>query len=139
MSTLAKAIAYCAMAHVHQVDKAGAPYALHPLRMMLSLTEECDRMAALLHDTIEDCGVTVAHLETAGFPPAVIEAVLALTKREGEPYEDFIRRAARNPIARRVKIADLRDNMDLARIAAPAEADFARLEKYRRALSILNS
>ncbi|MGE3771289.1 MAG: GTP pyrophosphokinase [Gammaproteobacteria bacterium] len=139
MSMLAKAIAYAAMAHVNQVDKAGAPYVLHPLRMLLSLTHEHEQMAALLHDTIEDCGVTVAHLETAGFPRAVIDAVLALTRREDESYEDFVRRAARNPIARRVKRADLHDNLDLSRIAAPMPQDYARMEKYRRALHLLDA
>ena len=137
MSLLAKAIAYAATAHLHQVDKAGAPYILHPLRLMQRLTAEHDQVAALLHDTMEDCGITAAHLDAAGFPREVIDAVVALTRRADEDYLTFVRRAACNPIARREKIADLRDNMDLSRIAMPTAADHARVEKYARALAIL--
>jgi hypothetical protein len=80
-------------------------------------------MAAVLHDVVEEGGVTLEQLRAAGFADVVVEAVDALTKREGEDYEAFIRRAALNPIAREVKLADLRDNSDLSRIAEPTEKD----------------
>ena len=135
--TLERAIAIAATAHEGQVDKAGAPYVLHPLRMMLAVTTPEARIAAVLHDVVEDTPVTLEQLRAEGFPAAVIEAVEALTKREGEDYEAFIRRVAPNPIAREVKLADLRDNSDLTRIAEPTEKDRARIDKYRRAIAYL--
>ena len=71
------------------------------------------------------------------FPAVVLEAVEALTRREGEDYEAFIRRVAPNPIAREVKLADLRDNSDLSRIADPTERDRERVRKYQRAIRFL--
>lgn len=135
--TLERAIAIAASAHEGQVDKAGAPYILHPLRMMLAVTTPEARMAAVLHDVVEDTSVTLEQLRAEGFPEAVLVAVAALTKREGEDYEAFIRRVAPIPIAREVKLADLRDNADLSRIAEPTEKDRARIEKYRSAIEYL--
>jgi len=100
-------------------------------------------MAAVLHDVVEDCGVTPALLAYEGFSPAVVDAVMALTKRhvdgQEEPYDRFIERAAQNPIARLVKLADLEDNMDLSRIAHPTAKDHARLEKYRAAKRVIEA
>jgi len=137
--TLERAIAIAAMAHEDQPDKGGAPYILHPLRVMLAVTTPEARMAAVLHDVVEDGDVTLEQLRAEGFPAAVVEAVDALTKREHEEddYEAFIRRAALNPIAREVKLADLRDNSDLSRIAEPTEKDRTRIEKYKRAIAYL--
>jgi (p)ppGpp synthase/HD superfamily hydrolase len=137
--TLERAIAIAAAAHEGQVDKAGAPYILHPLRMMLAVTAPETRMAAVLHDVVEDGDVTLAQLGAEGFPASVVEAVDALTKRDGEDYEAFIRRVAPIPIAREVKLADLLDNSDLSRIADPTKQDRARIEKYRRAMEYLRS
>jgi guanosine-3',5'-bis(diphosphate) 3'-pyrophosphohydrolase len=141
MSTLERAIALAATAHAGQRDKAGAPYIFHPLRMMLKMKTTEAQMAAALHDVIEDCGITAPMVAAVGFPPVVVEAVEALTKKTidgaDEPYEEFIRRAARNPIARVVKLADLEDNMDLSRIEHPTEKDFARIEKYKAAKEVI--
>ena len=139
MSSLERAISIAATAHAGQVDKAGAPYVLHPLRMMLAVTTPEARMAAVLHDVVEDTAVTFEELRAEGFAASVLEAVEALTKRaeEENDYEAFIRRVAPNPIAREVKLADLRDNLDLSRIPQPTERDRARLEKYRRAIAYL--
>jgi (p)ppGpp synthase/HD superfamily hydrolase len=130
-----------ATVHSGQLDKAGAPYILHPRRMMLKMKTVETQMAAVLHDVMEDCGVTPALLAHGGFPASVIEAVGALPKRivEGteEPYEEFIRRAAQNPISRLVKLADLEDNMDLSRLAPPTAKDFARIEKYKLARAVI--
>jgi (p)ppGpp synthase/HD superfamily hydrolase len=137
MATLERAIAIAALAHKGQVDKAGAPYVLHPLRMMLAVKTPEARIAAVLHDVVEDTAVTLEELKGEGFPASVLEAVDALTKREGEDYEAFIRRVAPNPIAREVKLADLRDNSDLSRIAEPTERDRERIRKYQRAIAYL--
>jgi (p)ppGpp synthase/HD superfamily hydrolase len=105
--------------------------------MMLAVTTPEARMAAVLHDVVEDTTVTLDELRAEGFPASVLEAVEALTKREGEDYEAFIRRVAPNPIAREVKLADLRDNSDLSRIAEPTERDRERIRKYQRAIAYL--
>lgn len=139
MTTLERAIAIAAMAHEGQFDKAGMPYVLHPLRMMLSVDTLEARMAAVLHDVVEDAAVTLEQLRAEGFPETVIEAVQALTKRDGEDYDEFIRRVAPNPIARKVKLADLRDNSDLSRIAEPTNRDRERIEKYQRAIQFLEA
>ncbi len=139
MSTLERAIAITAEAHVGQVDKAGAPYVLHPLRMMLGMSSIDERIVAVLHDVCEDCpGWTLDRLRREGFSDRIIDALQSVTKRDGEDYEDFVRRAAANPIGRRVKLADLHDNSDLSRIAVPSERDFQRIEKYRRAIDLIN-
>ena len=140
--TLEDAIVLAAEAHRGQVDKAGRPYILHPLRVMSHLGAQASdeaRMAALLHDVVEDTPITMDELRKCGYPPVVLSAVASLTKRDGEDYEAFVRRAGRDVLARVVKIADLHDNMDLTRIASPAEKDLARLEKYRRALALLEA
>jgi (p)ppGpp synthase/HD superfamily hydrolase len=110
--------------------------------MMLRMDNATDMMAAVLHDAVEDgAGWTFERLADKGIPANVIEAVDCLTKRpeDAKDYEGFIRRAAKNPIAGRVKLADLTDNMDMGRIADPTERDFVRLAKYRRAHAFLKS
>ena len=134
MSTLERAIAIAAKVHEGKVDKAGAPYILHPLRVMLKMATSEERMAAVLHDVVEDSDTTLDDLRNEGFSDAVVDAVDAVTIRTGESYDDFVRRAALNPIGRRVKLADLEDNSDLSRIAHPMEEDYERLAKYERAI-----
>lgn len=137
VSTLERAIEIAAAAHAGQVDKAGEPYILHPLRVMLRVKTEHERMAAVLHDVVEDSAVTLSALADAGFPAGVIAAVAALTKEAGESRLDAARRAAQNPLARTVKLADNAENMDLSRIANPTEKDYARLEEYKAVRAIL--
>ena len=138
MSTLQRAIAIAAEAHAGQVDKAGALYVLHPLRMMLGMSSIDERIVAALHDVCEDCpGWTFDRLGREGFSNRIIEALQSVTKRDAEDYDDFVRRSAANPIARRVKLADLHDNSDLSRIAVPSERDLQRIEKYRRAIDLV--
>ena len=139
MSTLERAIAIAAKAHEGQVDKAGAPYVLHPLRMMLCLSKTDERITAVLHDVVEDCGVTIETLRAEGFSEQVLEAVDSVTRRSEESYESFVLRAASNPIGRCVKLVDLQDNSDLSRIAHPTARDFERLEKYRRAIESIRA
>ena len=137
MSTLERAIAIAAEAHTGVVDKAGAPYILHPLRVMLGVSTMDERMVAVMHDVVEDSPWTFERLRVEGFSEAVIAGLDAVTKRKGEDYDAFVRRAASNAIGRRVKLADLTDNLDLSRIANPTEDDFRRMEKYRRAVAYI--
>jgi (p)ppGpp synthase/HD superfamily hydrolase len=137
MATLEHAIALAAKAHAGQIDKAGLPYILHPLRMMLRLNENDDRIVAVLHDVVEDCGWTLEDLRAEGFATQIIEAVEAVTRRADETYEQFVERAALNSIGKRVKLADLLDNSDMSRIAQPTQKDFDRIERYRHAIEKL--
>jgi (p)ppGpp synthase/HD superfamily hydrolase len=137
MSTLERAIEIAARAHAGVRDKGGEPYLLHPLRMVLRLSSPDERMAAALHDIVEDTPWTIEDLRAEGFPPTVIAAVDALTKRPGERRMDAARRAGADPIARRVKLADLDDNMNLGRIAQPTQQDLERIQEYREVKAFL--
>jgi guanosine-3',5'-bis(diphosphate) 3'-pyrophosphohydrolase len=137
MATLERAIEIAARAHAKQVDKAGQPYILHPLRVMLSMRSMHERMTAVLHDVVEDVPMTLEALSDEEFPQEVIEAVQALTKHDGESRFEAAKRAVRNPIARVVKLADVTDNMHLSRIAEPTEEDFTRLKVYEQVRQIL--
>ncbi len=131
MSSFDRAIEIAARAHAGVRDKGGEPYLLHPLRVVLRVSSPEERMAAALHDVVEDSAWTIEDLRVEEFPPVVIAAVDALTKRPGESRMDAARRAGVDPIARRVKLADLADNMDLGRIAQPTRQDLERIEEYR--------
>ena len=136
--TLEDTIIFATALHRGQTDKAGQPYILHPLRVLnnLGLNAPLEhQMAALLHDTMEDCGVTRELLESQGFSESVIVAVEHLTKNaEGEvDYNKAIDRVLLNPIAIHVKLADLADNMDMKRLANPSEYELKRLAKYEAA------
>lgn len=137
MATLGRAIAIAAQAHQEQYDKAGAPYILHPLRMMAQLHGEAERIVAVLHDLIEDTDWTLDQLRAEGFSDDVLAAIDCLTRRDDESYEAFIERASHNDLARQVKLADLEDNMDLRRIAEVTDQDLERLRKYHRARRVL--
>ncbi|HEY9285643.1 MAG TPA: HD domain-containing protein [Pyrinomonadaceae bacterium] len=132
-ATLEDAISIAAEAHRGQRDKAGAVYLLHPLRLMLRMDSEAAMMAAVLHDVVEDSDWTLERLRRRGFAEEVVEAVACLTHRDGESYEEFVERVKPNPLARRVKIADLEDNMNVLRIGRLGPKDLERLEKYHRA------
>jgi (p)ppGpp synthase/HD superfamily hydrolase len=125
--------------HRGQLDKNGAPYILHPLRVMAQMQTETDRIVAVLHDVVEDSRgkaneVTLDGLRRMGYPKRVVDAIGGVTRREGESYEHFVLRSKHNPISRRVKLADLLDNMDVRRLRRRLSArDLSRLAKYRRA------
>lgn len=135
---LAKAIRIAAAAHEGQVDKAGQPYILHVLRVMFGCTSPAAQVAAALHDVVEDTDWTLDDLRAEKFGETVVDIVDALTRREGEDYFDFARRAAATPLSREVKRADLLDNMDVRRIAQPTEKDWERLKRYRKALDMID-
>lgn len=134
MKKLQRALEIAIVAHAGQQQKNGEPYALHPIRLALTLQDESERIAAVLHDVVEDTPITLADLAGEGFTPEVIEAVRLLTKSEGADYDQYIAAIAANPIARAVKLADLTENMDVRRISGVlTEKDMARLQKYHRA------
>ncbi len=144
MATIEDAISIAAQAHKGVKDRVGAPYILHPMRMMMRLHSEAEMMTAILHDVVEDTRDnseenkwTIEKLREKGFPEAVLEAVEGVTNRTDESYERFIERASKNPIARRVKIADLEDNMNIQRLDRIKPKDLERLEKYHRSWHIL--
>lgn len=137
--TLERAIAIAATAHAGQVDKGGSPYILHPLKVMLCMNSLEERIVAVLHDVVEDCGISLEDLRKEGFSEEVLSAIESVTKVPGESYEDFVERAAQNPIGRVVKLADLEENSDLSRIASPSWEDLERVEKYRRAIGRLRA
>lgn len=136
-SLIERAIAIALTAHSGQVDKAGAPYILHPLRLMVQMDTEDEQLAALLHDVVEDSDLTLDDLRDVGLPESVLAALALLTHQAGEDYEDYVRQIADNPLARKVKLADLADNMRLDRIPNPTPKDLERLEKYREAQALL--
>ena len=149
---LEKAIKIAVEAHTGQVDKGGNPYILHPLRVMLSLDLEEERIVGVLHDVVEDCeGWTWERLKEEGCSDEIIAALKSVSKTpeeeaeyrslpEGEKlghYLEFIQRAKANKIGRHVKAADIRDNLDISRIDDMAERDLNRLNRYKAALKIL--
>lgn len=136
---LALAIAIATKAHDGQFDKAGKPYISHPLTVMAQMGTLESKIVAVLHDAIEDSDLKITDLVQQGFPDFIVKAIAAITKLEGEQYEDYILRVKSNAIARKVKIADLTHNMDISRIANPTEKDFQRLEKYQKVLQELTT
>jgi (p)ppGpp synthase/HD superfamily hydrolase len=139
LSDLDHAIAIAIKAHSGQVDKAGQPYILHPLRIMFKFQSEDEMIVAVMHDVVEDSEVTFSNLNEKGFSDKVIDAIECLTKRTNEDYESFIMRASKNSIAKKIKIEDIRDNLDLTRLHKITEKDLQRIEKYHRALKMLTN
>lgn len=137
MSSIERAIEIASSAHAGQRDKAGQPYIFHPLRVMLRVNTEHEQMAAVLHDVVEDTSVTFERLEQEGFPIEVLRAIAALTKRPGETRLDAAMRAAADPVARVVKLADNAENMDLSRIPNPTDRDYARCREYEEVRAVL--
>ncbi|RLK55218.1 HD domain-containing protein [Actinokineospora cianjurensis] len=139
MFSLDDAVRIARAAHGEQLDKSGLPYIEHPLRVMAGVATDHERMTAVLHDVVEDTGVTLADLAEAGCPPEVVAAVDAISKRPGESQPDYLTRVAANPIALAVKHADIADNSSPARLAKLDQATRDRLrEKYANALAFLS-
>ncbi len=131
--TLDDAIALAVEAHRGGKDRSGQPYILHPLRVMFRCESDIERIVAILHDVVEDTGRTFDDLRTLGYSEEVIDALDCVTKREGESYEQFVERAAVNPVARKVKIADIEDNLDLRRLPSVGQKEWERTTKYLQA------
>jgi hypothetical protein len=133
MATFDRAVQLAAAAHAGQVDKEGQPYLLHVLRVALAVSDPDARIAAVLHDTVEDTSVTFEQLEAEGFSAVVLEAVRRLTRSHGTSYTDYVVGVKGNAVARQVKLADLADNSRLDRnVIDPARFDWdqRRIVKY---------
>lgn len=139
MNQLEKAIAIALRVHEGQTDRYGQPYILHPLFVMLQMESEAEMTAAVLHDVIEDSETTLADLREEGFSDEVLEAVRLMTHDEADSYEAYVRKLKPNPMARKIKLADLRHNMDIRRMDRVRAADTERLERYRSAWESLTS
>ena len=132
-----KAIKLMFNAHKEQIDKSGLPYVFHPFHVAESMDDEYSTVVALLHDVVEDTDITFSYLEKE-FPKEVIEALKLLTHDQDVDYYDYVREIKKNPIAKKVKKSDLKHNMDLSRLDEINEYTYSRLDKYKKALSILN-
>lgn len=131
---LNKALDIAYKAHLGQTDKAGAPYKLHPTRVALHCQTEDEKIVALLHDVVEDTSMTLEELKAQGFSDEVLAALKCLTQIEDEDYQTFIQRVATNPLVVKVKIQDLKDNMDLSRLDGKPHW---KMETYKKALDYL--
>ncbi len=137
MANLARAIEIAASAHLNQTRRDGSPYILHPLRLMFQVSDPVAQMAAVLHDVVEDTPWTLEQLKAEGFPDAVIKAVELLTHDDDTTYDDYVKKIAGNPIATQVKLADLRDNINLLEIPELSEKDLQRAAKYHKYAKLL--
>ena len=132
-----KALRLCFDAHREQVDKTGLPYVFHPFHLAEQMKDEYTTVCALLHDVVEDTDYSLDDLRSMGYPDEVVDALALLTHDPEVPYMDYVREIATNPIARKVKMADLRHNSDLSRMDKVDEWAAARTEKYQKALRYL--
>ena len=130
---LQKAINIATEAHRGQVDKAGMSYIEHVLRVMAACTTDEEKIVGALHDVVEDTDWTFDRLAAEGFPKYIITALRHITKQPAEPYEKFIARVKKNPLATAVKLHDLTDNMDIRRLPYLSDKDVKRLKRYLKA------
>ena len=138
MSNFQRALEIAVEAHAGQFDRAKQPYILHPLRLAMKMETEEERIVGVLHDVPEDCpDWPTLRLEKEGFSPFVIEALDLLNKPEGVAYENYIIVIKQNPLARKVKIADLEDNMDFHRYRHYDEKSLKNVQKYHEAWLVL--
>lgn len=138
MSTLQRAIEIATKAHTGQFDKGGKEYIGHPLRVMEMGKTDAEKIVGVLHDVIEDTSITIEYLSEEGFSKEILDALLCVTKQSNnEDYDHFISRVMTNPLAVKVKINDLRDNMDITRLNKVTEKDLDRIRKYQKAYNRL--
>ena len=133
------ALKLCFEAHKEQTDKSGMPYVFHPFHLAEQMTDEETTVVALLHDVIEDSAYTVADLREMGFSERVLDAVALMTHTPDVPYMEYVAQIKTNPIARAVKLADLRHNSDMSRLDSITPYDKVRAEKYKRAIALLEN
>lgn len=132
-----KAMKLCFAAHKEQTDKSGLPYVFHPFHLAEQMPDELSTVVALLHDVVEDTAYTLENMRAMGFPEEALEAIALMTHEKGVPYLDYVARLRGNPIARRVKLADLRHNSDLSRLDVIDDKALERVEKYKKAIALL--
>ena len=135
---LERAIQIAVEAHAGAKDRGGKAYILHPISVMMRCETDEEKIVAILHDVVEDTDWTFEALREEGFTETIIEALKTVTKHsDDEDYDEFIQRSLKNEIGRKVKIADLRENLDVTRIGELADKDIERINKYKRALKTL--
>ena len=132
------ALSIARKAHEGQLDKAGVDYIEHPIYVASQVDTEEEKAVALLHDVIEDSLVSAEGLLQAGLPETVVTAVQVLTKKKEQDYQTYLETVKKNPLARVVKLADLKHNSDLSRLSSITEKDRERLKKYKKALDFLS-
>jgi (p)ppGpp synthase/HD superfamily hydrolase len=137
MLQLEKAIDLAYRMHKNQKDRYGKPYIFHPLRVMNKMSTDKEKIVAVLHDVIEDTGLTYKDLCDAGFSEEIIDAIASISKQDDEEYFDYINRVMQNKLACKVKLADLEDNMDIRRIEIITEKDTERFNKYSKAYRMI--
>ena len=132
------ALSIARKAHEGQLDKAGVDYIEHPIYVASQVDTEEEKAVALLHDVIEDSPVSAEELLQAGLPETVVTAVQVLTKKKEQDYQTYLETVKKNPLARLVKLADLKHNSDLSRLSSITEKDRERLKKYKKAIDFLS-
>lgn len=132
-----QALKLCFEAHKEQTDKSGLPYVFHPFHLAEQMHTEETTIVALLHDVLEDTDYTLADLTAQGFDKAITDALALLTHDDATEYMDYVRAIKKNPIAKAVKLADLRHNSDLSRLDTVDEKALERREKYQKAIALL--
>lgn len=132
------ALSIATEAHNGQFDKSGVDYIEHPIYVASQVDTEEEKAVALLHDVIEDSPFTAEELLLAGLPETVVAAVQILSKKKGQDYQTYLENVKSNPLARVVKLADLKHNSDLSRLRSVTDNDLERLEKYKRAIDYLS-
>jgi (p)ppGpp synthase/HD superfamily hydrolase len=132
------ALKLCFEAHKEQRDKSGLPYVFHPFHLAEQMQTEETVIVALLHDLVEDTDYTIADLTEMGFDKAVTDAIALMTHVKGVEYMAYVRAIKENPIAKTVKLADLKHNADLTRLDSIDEKALLRREKYLEAIRLLS-
>ena len=133
------ALSIARQAHEGQLDKAGVDYIEHPIYVASQVDTEEEKAVALLHDVIEDSSVTAEELLNAGLPETVVTAIQILSKKKGQDYQTYLENVKSNPLARVIKLADLKHNSDLSRLPSISAKDRERLKKYKKAMDFLSS
>ena len=134
-----KALKLCFEAHKKQTDKNGIPYVFHPFHLAEQMEDELSVIVALLHDVVEDTDYTLEDLEAMGFPKEALEAIALLTHDPKVAYETYLIPIKANPLARRVKLADLRHNSDRSRLREPSPKILAKWQTYEKAIVFLTA
>ena len=132
------ALSIATKAHRGQFDKVGIDYIEHPIFVASQVDSEEEKAVALLHDVIEDSSVTAEELLNAGLPETVVTAIQILSKKKGQDYQTYLENVKSNPLARVIKLADLKHNSDLSRLSSVTDKDLERLEKYKKAIDYLS-
>lgn len=134
-----KALKLSFEAHKNQIDKSGIPYVYHPFHLAEQMIDEDTTIVALLHDVVEDTDYSLDDLSSIGFSDKIIDAISLMTHDKNIPYMDYVAQIAKNLVAKAVKLADLRHNSDLTRLDAVTDKDLKRMEKYKKAIALLEN